>query len=110
MILYINFKIAKGLPKEYLPAATWIFNIGILFANELGRGYHFSSISQSFSPSLGSEKPGSKFDWGAWLDSHGGLIPRWEVLFNLTVLRLISFNLDFYWSLNMRGSSAIEVC
>jgi hypothetical protein len=109
LILYINFKIVKGVPKQYVPAATWIFNIGILFANELGRGYHFAAISQFISPSPASDNAKPRADWGAWLDSHGGLIPRWEVLFNLTVLRLISFNMDHYWSLNMRGGSPIEV-
>jgi len=28
----------------------------------------------------------------------GGLLPRWEVSFNITVLRMISYNLDYYWA------------
>jgi hypothetical protein len=43
------------------------------------------------------------------MDDHGGLIPRWEVLFNITILRLISFNLDYYWSLNSPRASPVEV-
>jgi len=49
-------------------------------------------------------------NWGQVLDSYGGLIPRWEILFNITVLRLISFNLDYYWSFNFGSSSPLEVC
>jgi hypothetical protein len=48
-------------------------------------------------------------NWGSWLDSHGGIMPRWEILFNITVLRLISFNLDYYWSLDRRAESPLEV-
>lgn len=102
-ILYANFYLAKNIPKHLLPAATWIFNIGILFANELSRGYPYARI-------VGSFVPNEKANWGVWLDNHGGLIPRWEVLFNFTVMRLISFNMDYCWSLNMRGGSPIEVC
>lgn len=47
--------------------------------------------------------------WGAWLDSYGGLVARWEVLFNITILRLISFNLDYYWSIDKRGANGLEV-
>jgi protein-cysteine N-palmitoyltransferase HHAT len=105
LILLINFKIATALPRHSIPAATWIFNVAILFANELAHGYRFSSLGEAlvpFFPAAG--------DWGKALDSYGGLNPRWEVLFNLTVLRMISFNLDYYWSLNQsRAGSPVEV-
>lgn len=107
-ILYLNYKLAKSVPPGYLTAVTWTFNIAILFANEYGRGYSYASMAMFLSPPLSAEK--SSATWGHWLDSHGGLISRWEVLFNLTVLRLISFNLDYKWSLQKRGGNAIEVC
>ena len=113
LILYINFNLAIGLRKEYVPVATWIFNIGILFANELGKGYQYSDIANiilPWQPSVGvSPQQDSKSNWGVVLDSYGGLIPRWEILFNVTVLRLISFNLDYVWSLNRGASSPMEV-
>lgn len=109
-ILYINYYIAKHLPRPYVPATTWIFNVGILFSNELSRGYSYASVLGVFLPSSpGSEKDSPSTNFGHTLDSYGGLIPRWEVLFNFTVLRLISFNLDYYWSLNSRTSSPLEV-
>lgn len=110
LILYINFCIATRLPRKYVPAATWIYNVGTLFANELAQGYHFGPIAAM----LGAASTGSNGErignWGTWMDGHGGIMPRWEVLFNITVLRLVSFNLDYYWSLDRRASSPTEVC
>ncbi|KAL1953682.1 hypothetical protein VTO42DRAFT_2355 [Malbranchea cinnamomea] len=106
-ILYINFLIAKRLPRGYLPAATWAFNIGVLFANELLRGYPFAGFASLIVP-RGDDTEAAAVTWGKWLDSHGGLISRWEVLFKITLLRLISFNLDYYWSLDHRSGSPVE--
>ena len=105
LILYINFSLT-ALPKHVIPATTWIFNIAILFANELAHGYSYVRILDSIVP---LSAPAVKF--GNNLDAYGGLIPRWEILFNFTVLRLISFNLDYYWSLGHDQAGArIEVC
>ncbi len=113
LILWVNYNIATALPKKAVPAATWVFNIGLLFANELCEGYHLKSVAALVSaPGLGSvgDPEGFMIRWASWLDSWGGLVPRWEILFNITVLRLISFNLDYYWSLDRRSASPVEVC
>ena len=113
LILYGNYKIAKTLPKAYIPLATWISNIGILFANELCRGYPYASIAIALFPQTVKGPTGVELQapaWATWLDSHGGINPRWEVLFNLTVLRLISFNIDYCWSFSQQGGSPLEVC
>lgn len=112
-ILYINFTLAKGLPKSYVPLATWVFNIGILFANELCRGYPYTDIAHFLSiwgreANAASDVKTDK-NWGTILDSYGGLQPRWEILFNIAILRLISFNLDYCWSLDRIGGSSLEV-
>ncbi|SMQ55093.1 unnamed protein product [Zymoseptoria tritici ST99CH_3D7] len=109
LILYINFKIATALPKQHAGIATWVFNVGILFANELGSGYRFGDIARILLPSTtsGVEKPSTE-NWGTWLDSYGGLLPRWEILFNITVLRLIAFNFDYLWMLDRRAGSPVE--
>ena len=113
LILYINYTLAKRLRKEYVPVATWIFNIGVLFANELGKGYPYSDIANIITPWQNSAQlsvtQDSKSNWGTVLDTYGGLSPRWEILFNVTVLRLISFNLDYVWSLSRGASSPMEV-
>lgn len=103
-ILYANYCIATKAPKTYIPAATWIFNVGTLFANEFSKGYSYGHLVNTISFASKSTN-----NFGHTLDSYGGLIPRWEVLFNFTILRLISFNLDYYWSLNSRESSPLEV-
>ncbi|EOO00828.1 putative glycerol uptake protein 1 protein [Phaeoacremonium minimum UCRPA7] len=110
-ILYINYNIATNLPKKYVPATTWVFNICTLFANELCNGYHFRDIASFISlsdPKNLSSPDGLLVQWGSWLDSWGGIMPRWEILFNITVLRLISFNFDYYWSLDRRSASPLE--
>ncbi|EAS35700.3 glycerol:H+ symporter [Coccidioides immitis RS] len=107
-ILLINYNIATNLPRPYIPAATWIFNIGILFANELLHGYKYARIAASIASMLGLGVDADISSWGEWLDSLGGIVSRWEVLFNITVLRLISFNLDYYWSLDYRAGSPLE--
>ncbi|CCJ28451.1 unnamed protein product [Pneumocystis jirovecii] len=32
------------------------------------------------------------------IEKNVGLVPRWQIHFNFTILRLISYNLDRYWS------------
>jgi len=113
MILYANYSLATRLPKECVPAVTYIFNIGILFANEFGKGYPYSAIADfllpwSASASTGVNRKAVK-NWGSFLDAYGGLVPRWEILFKMTILRLISFNMDYVWSLDRGTASSIEV-
>ncbi|KAK4239908.1 putative glycerol transporter protein [Achaetomium macrosporum] len=111
LILTVNYKLATGLPRKYIPAVTWLFNICLLFANELCEGYKFRDLALLVTgppaKDLVADTP-SLVKLGEWLDSYGGLMSRWEVLFNITVLRLISFSLDYYWSLDRRSSSPIE--
>lgn len=108
-ILYINYKVATAIPPRYVPAATWVFNITILFANELCNGYKFSDAVSILLPPQTTAAGTETKNWGDWVDSYGGLIPRWEILFNICVLRLISFNFDYYWSLDRRAASPVEV-
>ncbi|SPO02285.1 related to glycerol transporter [Cephalotrichum gorgonifer] len=111
LILYANYRLTTALPRRYVPVATWVFNVGILFANELCAGYHYKSIARlltSDAGDFGAAGEPALVRWGAWLDSHGGLLGRWEVLFNITILRLISFNLDRYWATDDARTSALE--
>ncbi|AEO65954.1 uncharacterized protein THITE_2077439 [Thermothielavioides terrestris NRRL 8126] len=111
LILAVNYKLATGLPRKYIPAVTWVFNVCILFANELCEGYKFRDVALLLTGRPAVDlmiDPPALVKLGDWLDSYGGLMSRWEILFNITVLRLISFNLDYYWSLDRRSSSPIE--
>lgn len=116
LILYLNYQVATKLPRKHVPAATWIFNICVLFANELSNGYQFRNMASYISPpvmaivSNGIKTIDSELmQFGNWLDSFHGILVRWEILFNTTILRLISFNLDYYWSRDRSNSNALEV-
>jgi hypothetical protein len=112
LILFINYTIATNIPKRYIPAATWIFNIGMLFANELCDGYKYANIAEvlsTWAAPVALQDGAVRNNWGSKLDEYGGLLSRWEISFNITVLRLISFNMDYYWSLDRRSGSPIEV-
>ena len=72
---------------------TWIFNCLILLTNEYYRGYDWSAIlNNGWTPYP---------DWleacAKWLERHRGLT-SWYGLFNLVVLRMISFNIDRIWA------------
>jgi hypothetical protein len=108
-ILYANYCIATKLPRPYIPATTWIFAVGTLFANEFSKGYSYAAIFGMFLPASVSEKGLPATNFGHTLDSYAGLMSRWEVLFKFTILRLVSFNLDYYWSLTSPSSNALEV-
>ncbi|ROV95892.1 hypothetical protein VSDG_05218 [Cytospora chrysosperma] len=112
-ILFLNYNVATRLPRRIVPYATWIFNIATLFANELCTGYRYKDIAAvltGYSPMMVRTVPvqSGLVAWGAWLDTFGGIMSRWEILFNITVLRLISFNMDYYWSVTSRGANPIE--
>ncbi|GAA6059716.1 hypothetical protein JCM10212_000244 [Sporobolomyces blumeae] len=70
------------IERRYVPFVTWGFNVAVLFANSVWKGYEFGSISHRL----------------AWLDEHKGLLPRWQIMWNLSMLRLISFNMEYYWA------------
>ncbi|KAL8693915.1 MAG: hypothetical protein Q9218_001329 [Villophora microphyllina] len=74
-------------------------------------GYPYAAIARLVLPwtsASGVSDGNPAQNWGSHLDSYGGLLPRWEILFNITVLRLISFNLDYCWGLNRAGGSPLE--
>lgn len=105
-IIAANFAIGQRLRDPRMGTiATWVFGIAILFANEKAEGYPFAK----FCPPL------------AFLDSYAGLMPRWDVTFNFSMLRMVSFNVDRYraqsgasseWSVDAKGdidlSKAVE--
>ncbi|KAF8947381.1 glycerol transporter [Haplosporangium gracile] len=85
LIVSTNYAIAKlGRNARWMPVATWAFNIAVLFLNEGYKGYNFSDFHEALT----------------WLDDNTGMDRRWDVHFNFTMLRLVSFNLDYYWSFN----------
>jgi D-alanyl-lipoteichoic acid acyltransferase DltB (MBOAT superfamily) len=93
-VLLVNFSISFFHPSSVLvPIFTWTFNIAILFANEYFQGYQFRDILPWL---IAGEGAGVGYAMDHFLG--GGLLPRWQVSFNITVLRMISYNLDYYWA------------
>ncbi|KAI5784840.1 glycerol uptake protein 1 [Pyronema domesticum] len=94
VILLVNFSISFFHPSSIMvPICTWVFNITVLFANEYYSGYRYRDLLPFFVAGEGA-------GFGYWMDHFmgGGLLRRWEVSFKITVLRLISYNLDHYWA------------
>lgn len=90
LLLALNFAVAQLASarderlRRVAPLATWALNLGVLFANELCDGYKF----QHLHPSLAALDA----EWAS------GRLPRWHISWNITMLRLVSFNLDYYWA------------
>lgn len=94
VILAANYLISFFHPDSvFNPILTWVFNIGVLFANEYFEGYHFRLILPWL---IAGEGAGVGYAMDHLFG--GGLLPRWEISFNITVLRLISYNMDHYWA------------
>ncbi|KAJ6515528.1 MBOAT, membrane-bound O-acyltransferase family-domain-containing protein [Mycena sanguinolenta] len=92
-ILTVNYLISKSFgASKSGPICSWIFNVVVLFLNDRYSGYSFRALA----PSLG------------FLDSFEGIYPRWHISFNITMLRLVSFSMDYYWACNT--TAAPEAC
>ncbi|KAI8872774.1 MBOAT-domain-containing protein, partial [Ramicandelaber brevisporus] len=72
------------------PLLTWVFNLGIMFLNDRYHGYNFEHISEHL----------------AFLEKNRGLMHRWYVTFNIVVLRMISYAMDYYWMLDSQYEQA----
>ncbi|GAA5921160.1 hypothetical protein JCM1841_001178 [Sporobolomyces salmonicolor] len=98
LILWVNWRIGLLATTEggwwarrWTPWATWVFNAAVLFLNETYGGYSWGSLSGSL----------------AWLDEYKGLLPRWHISWNITMLRLISFNMELYWAVVAAKAAAL---
>lgn len=80
-ILSLNYFIVKRLNPEFIVSFTWIYTIGTLFLMETGL---FRS------------------HWSIW----NGFLPHWNVIFKISILRIISFNLDYH----RRTENPMSIC
>ncbi|GAM17403.1 hypothetical protein SAMD00019534_005780 [Acytostelium subglobosum LB1] len=84
-----NFGISRFFARSsLLPLVTWAFNGFILWTSYIYSGYQFSSLAI-----LGS--------YGPLLDSYHGSL-AWETYFKMSMLRFISYNMDYYWMMMKR--------
>ncbi|KAF7301983.1 hypothetical protein MIND_00764400 [Mycena indigotica] len=88
-ILGGNYLITKAFGgSKSGPILSWMYNLVVLFMNDWFRGYKFGKIVGAL----------------AFLDSYEGIYPRWHVSFNITMLRLLSFSMDYYWACRTAAS------
>ncbi|WVQ81401.1 hypothetical protein IAT38_003525 [Cryptococcus sp. DSM 104549] len=84
-IFTLNYRVAKfpltPVMRKFWPWIIICGNMGVLFLNERWDGYRFGNLHIG----LGG------------LDNFSGLLPRWHVGFNITMMRLVSFGLDYIW-------------
>jgi protein-cysteine N-palmitoyltransferase HHAT len=88
-IVLFNYLIGKTSRSSiFNPILTWMFAILVLISNEYYQGYPFSRC----------------FPLWSFLDNYRGLThdPSWHVFFPITLLRAISFNIDYHWSFRRR--------
>lgn len=77
----INFGVAHaGAGRSWGAAIMWACNLVLLFIARSSSTFRFSSVN----PSL------------AGIDEYRG-VARWDVCFNLSLLRMLSFALDLHW-------------
>ena len=109
LIMAINYLIARTFRGSWLsPVLTWTFNGLVLFSNDIYHGYRFSSLSSSFSYLVQTPCISNTIANFFRQDNFTGVYPRWNVIFNITMLRLISFNMDYYWA--CKNPANAEVC
>lgn len=86
MHLLVSYAIGRFVPsKNAAVAATWIYGILTLFLNDQFRNVLFGVL---------------------FLDSgFKGIVARWDVFFNFTLLRMISYNLDYLEKLHSPPAS-----
>ncbi|CAJ0760440.1 6449_t:CDS:10 [Entrophospora sp. SA101] len=88
---YLISMIFKG--SKLNPVITWIFNLTILFLNENYDGYRFEMLDERL----------------GFLDLNKGLLPRWNITFNFSMLRIISYNMDYYWSFHSSNDTREKI-
>lgn len=85
--LLIMFSIAHIFKRKRMLATllSWTYGIATLFINDKYRAFPFGEMAGFLSP----------LD-----DAYKGIIPRWDVFFNFTLLRMLSYNMDYLerWS------------
>ncbi|PWZ03859.1 MBOAT-domain-containing protein [Testicularia cyperi] len=83
LVCWLNYQLAKLLGgMRIAPALTFAFNVATLFAIHWNDGFEWHAIS----PALN------------FLEFFKGLLPRWQINFNITMLRLVSFAFDYHWA------------
>lgn len=114
VILIANFQISRlarwgGRWTKAAPAVGWAFNLAVLFANEIYGGYKWgnllaglgwlvSQVDQCLVCDISTRSSADYLRISQDEPRAKGILPRWHINWNITMLRLISFNMDYYWA------------
>ena len=97
-IVSANYVIAKACRGSRAGLAlTWMFNGAVLFLNERYHGYRFGDILPGLEYLVRSRFLCVYVTYD-FQDTIQGAYPRWHVSFNITMLRLVSFSMDYFWA------------
>ena len=112
IILSANYVLAWATGgRRFAVPVTWIFNCVVLLANEWYEGYSFASLHSGFAFLVCCAHYHALSPTYILLqDSWGGVYPRWHVSFNITMLRLVSFSVDYHWACNHIGIADVRIC
>lgn len=93
MIVSINFLISRIGYSIWTPILTWVFNFSLLIAI-----YYYNPTFSSLIPFLG------------FLDKTNEVL-RWTVYYKILMLRLIAYNMDYYWKLKQdkKGKESLSL-
>ena len=87
----INYVLIKAFGGTvFATPVIWTFNIVVLYLVHFYDGFDLTVLSSLFGPLEHSWK---------------GLLPRWQINYNITMLRLVSFGLDYHWAKQEQQSS-----
>lgn len=107
LILTANYALAKACGGSKAgPVLTWVFNALVLFGNDRYSGYSYAGLHPWLAfmvrlhPLLTDPADLTSY---RGQDTWKGIYPRWYVSFNITMLRLVSFSMDYYWACNRVG-------
>ncbi|KAI9094552.1 MBOAT, membrane-bound O-acyltransferase family-domain-containing protein [Phlyctochytrium arcticum] len=91
----VNFVVSNYVGRKASVVFSWLWSLGILFANFKFDGYKFGAISESLE----------------WMDQYNGINMRWWITFNFSILRMISYTMDHYWQTQgARDKRSHETC
>ncbi|CAI8499034.1 unnamed protein product [Pichia kudriavzevii] len=93
--VFISFSLTRILRKRPLLAQSvlWVYSISTLFINDRYRQVKYGDLVSSLS----------------WMDHYKGLVARWDVFFNFTLLRMLSFNIDYLSKSPVEGDIPLSV-
>ncbi|KAF4663102.1 hypothetical protein FOL47_005901 [Perkinsus chesapeaki] len=66
---------------KWVPAVMWLVNMTFLIAVRYYDGFRFGAIAS----------------WLSFLDDWGQS-QRWQIMYNMVMLRMISYSMDYYWA------------